>query len=128
MKKAIVGAVLVAVLSAGATYGVTAGETGVDRIDKAAQKTERQHEAPTRPNSPPGEGTDRPGFGPGSAVMKKVEIGMAYGEVLALLGPADWEETQSTDFGDDVILWYGAWAVYVSNETVRTVDYYDGEA
>ncbi len=60
--------------------------------------------------------------------MKRLEIGMARAEVLAIAGPADREDVMSTDFGYDVALWYGAWEVWLSEGVVRSVTYYPSQA
>ena len=62
------------------------------------------------------------------AKIKQVEIGASYEAAYAVLGAADWSEEQSTDFGHDVIYWYGGWAVYTTNSTVTSVTYYESQA
>jgi hypothetical protein len=127
MKKwIVVGALALAVGVGVAGYGLAGaqGDEGPERVSAESGTAER----PARPKRPLAEPVPAPeDGGPPAAVTKKierVEIGMAYAEVLAILGPADWEEEQSTDFGEDVILWYSGWAVYLTNQSVRTVDYY----
>jgi hypothetical protein len=62
------------------------------------------------------------------AKISQIEIGSSYTEVTEIMGAADWTEEQSTDFGYDVIYWYGAWGVYTSNAKVTHIDYYESEA
>jgi hypothetical protein len=62
------------------------------------------------------------------AKITEIEIGSSYTEVTAIMGAADWTEEQSTDFGYDVIYWYGGWGVYTSNAKVTHIDYYASEA
>jgi hypothetical protein len=62
------------------------------------------------------------------AKITQVKIGASYAEVVEIMGAADWSEEQSTDFGHDVIYWYGGWAVYTTDYTVTSVTYYDSEA
>jgi hypothetical protein len=62
------------------------------------------------------------------AKISQIEIGSSYTEVTEIMGAADWTEEQSTDFGYDVIYWYGGWGVYTSNAKVTHIDYYESEA
>ena len=62
------------------------------------------------------------------AKISQIEIGSSYTEVTEIMGAADWTEEQSTDFGYDVIYWYGAWGVYTSNAKVTHIDYYESQA
>jgi hypothetical protein len=62
------------------------------------------------------------------AKITQIEIGSSYTEVTQIMGAADWTEEQSTDFGYDVIYWYGAWGVYTSNAKVTHIDYYESQA
>jgi hypothetical protein len=128
MKKWIIAGALALALSGSVAsgYALRSSEEGAH----ATPSSLRTATPPDRPDKPaPREQVPAPSEGgPPRRVVEKierVEVGMAYTEVLAIMGPADWEEEQSTDFGDDVILWYSGFAVYVSNKTVTTIDYYE---
>jgi hypothetical protein len=56
--------------------------------------------------------------------IQQVEISSSRTDVVALLGEPDWSERQSTDFGYDVFLWYGDWAVSTSDGYVTGVTWY----
>lgn len=126
MKQWIVAGACALALTGGgiASYAVVTDAQGGPEPAAAGRADDPGTERPVpTPAAPPAEDTT-----PRRVVerLEGVEVGMGYGEVLSIMGPADWEETQSTGYGDDVLLWYGAWGVYVSNEAVRSVAYYGG--
>jgi hypothetical protein len=130
MKKLIAAATALAVVAGGAGYGLA--QSGGDEAN--AQDHQRKH-AVAEPAAPKSD--DRPTYRgepvyPGPTVnltwiditIQTVEIGWSDTEVVTLLGEPDWYEDQSTDFGDDVILWYGEWAVYTSDSYVTSITWY----
>jgi hypothetical protein len=55
---------------------------------------------------------------------EEIELDMTPGDVLLIAGEPEWKEVQSTDFGHDVIWWYGDWGVYFSDGYVVSIDWY----
>ena len=126
MKKyVVIGAIglAAAVAGGGATYAVLGGEADEPLAEVGDVFPGRGGlQDKSRVASPSHGGAEE--FGRHSEVIEQLEIGMSYAEVLAIVGPADHEEVMSSDFGYDVTLWYGSWGIFLSNQVVRSVDYY----
>ncbi len=101
-------------------------DTGGNTITEAAKEAEKVRPEPNVKAGPKAASpTDAEQAKRIEAKISQIEIGASYTEVTAIMGAADWTEEQSTDFGYDVIYWYGAWGVYTSNATVTSIDYYE---
>ena len=116
--------VIVAVIALGAAVG---GGTGYAVFGPGIDTPPT--EAETRTHIKPRESSPKRGGGGGesgqrSEVIERLEVGMSRAQVLAIAGPADREDTMSTDFGHDVALWYGSWEVWLSNRVVRSISHY----
>jgi hypothetical protein len=104
-------------------------DTAGDTITEAAKEAEKVRPQPNVQSSPKAASpTDAEKAKRIEAKISQIEIGSSYTEVTEIMGAADWTEEQSTDFGYDVIYWYGAWGVYTSNAKVTHIDYYESEA
>ena len=126
MKKyVVIGAIglAAAVAGGGATYAVLGGEAD-EPLAEVGDKFPGRGDSRASPGWRQPRAADAGGFGRHSEVIEQLEIGMSYAEVLAIVGPADHEEVMSSDFGHDVTLWYGSWGIFLSNQIVRSVDYY----
>jgi hypothetical protein len=124
-KYVVIGAIglAAAVAGGGATYAVIGQETDEPLAEVGDKFPERgDAKGKSRGSSAARGGGGQ--FSRHSEVIEQLEIGMSYAEVLAIVGPADHEEVMSSDFGHDVTLWYGSWGVFLSNQVVRSVDYY----
>jgi hypothetical protein len=126
-----IGVSTVAVIAGGGGYviaesgGPTPSDTGVsDAIAKEGEQAKSEVQPEAAPSASPAEQAEKAL----QAKVEQVRIGASYEEAHAVLGAADWSEEQSTDFGHDVIYWYGGWAVYTTDAVVTSVTYYESEA
>ena len=104
-------------------------DTGGNTVTEAATEAEEARPQPNLKAAPKAASpTDTEKAKRIEAKISQIEIGSSYTEVIAIMGAADWTEEQSTDFGYDVIYWYGAYGVYTSNAKVTHIDYYESEA
>jgi hypothetical protein len=104
-------------------------DTATDTITEVAKEAEKGRPEPNVKAAPKAASpTDAEKATRIEAKISQIEIGSSYTEVTEIMGAADWTEEQSTDFGYDVIYWYGAWGVYTSNAKVTHIDYYESEA
>ena len=131
MKYLTIGAALTALVGGGAALAITQSgeaETPVPKTDIGAPLKQLTPEPKSGQPDRPGGKAEAEVFGPDSELIKKVKIGMSSTEVVAAIGPADYCDEESTDFGNDVSCWYGAWLVWTSDSIVQSVTYYQSEA
>jgi hypothetical protein len=137
MKFAVIGAAVLALTGAGGIGYTVAGQADQPEPEQSAQLPASPTYEPLNIPTPHTAGT-----GPSSShtttdnsvsidlsstsvvFNTELELDMSEDDVLVLLGNPEWEEVQSTDFGDDVIWWYGDWGVYFSDGYVNDWDYY----